>query len=148
MSDDKQTISEFFSKDHDEIDAVLAEVDLTDAAAAYATLREFDRKLERHIVWEEDVLFPAAGRAAPQLACGPIAAMRAEHVEIRAMKAHALELLKKGDASGGRTFVEDMLAVLAAHNMKEEHMLYPACDLVIAPAEVDKILDLLNEPAV
>jgi hemerythrin superfamily protein len=146
MDDDKMTISAFFSKDHDEIDAVLSEVDFTDAEAAYATLREFDHKLERHIVWEEEILFPAAGRAAPQLACGPIAAMRAEHAEIRALKAQALERLKDGDAALGRTFIEDMLAVLSAHNMKEEHMLYPACDLVIAPGEIAQIIDLLKEP--
>ena len=80
------TISEFFATDHDEIDAILAAVNFDAPVEALARLKEFDRRLERHIVWEEEVLFPAAARAEPGLGRGPIAVMKMEHVEIRDAK--------------------------------------------------------------
>ena len=144
MNPGKRTVSAFFEKDHDEIDALLAAVDFKDAAAALPKLQEFDRRLERHIVWEEEVLFPAAARAEPELARGPIAVMRLEHVDIRAGKSRALECLRKADGAGARSRIDEMLAVLSGHNMKEEHMLYPACDELIPAEEVGRILDLLE----
>jgi iron-sulfur cluster repair protein YtfE (RIC family) len=143
MNTEKTTISAFFAKDHDEIDAILAAVDFKNPAAALPKLREFDQRLERHIVWEEEVLFPAAARAEPRLGQGPIAVMLMEHVAIRAAKSKALDCLAKADGAGARGRIEEMLAVLSGHNMKEEHMLYPACDDLIPAEETERILALL-----
>lgn len=142
--DGGRTIAELFEKDHDEIDALLELVDFGDGAAALPRLKEFDFRLERHIVWEEDLLFPAAARAEACLAHGPIPVMLAEHVQIRAAKSAALEKLAKGDGAGARRHVDAMLAVLQSHNMKEEQMLYPACDRMIPPDEKRVILDALS----
>jgi iron-sulfur cluster repair protein YtfE (RIC family) len=137
------TISEFFATDHDEIDAILAAVNFDAPVEALARLKEFDRRLERHIVWEEEVLFPAAARAEPGLGRGPIAVMKMEHVEIRDAKARALERLKESDGGGAREFIRRMIAVLADHNGKEEGILYPACDELIPAEEAGRILGLL-----
>lgn len=139
----KLTISAFFEKDHGEIDAILAAVDFVVPAAGLVKLKEFDRRLERHIVWEEDVLFPAAARVERGLAQGPIAVMKLEHVEIRASKALALDRMNAGDGEGARSFIQRMLAVLEGHNMKEERILYPACDDLIPAEEAGRILELL-----
>lgn len=135
-----ETISQFFERDHDEIDAILASVDFADPAAALPRLKEFDLRLERHIIWEESILFPAAGQAAPPLEHGPIAVMKQEHVRIRAAKAEALLALGRGDGEGAQRSIRDMLFVLQPHNMKEEQVLYPACDKLIAPSETERIL--------
>jgi regulator of cell morphogenesis and NO signaling len=148
MNAENRTISAFFEKDHDEIDAILAAVDFKDAAAALPKLQEFDRRLERHIVWEEDVLFPAADRAAPQLGRGPIAVMLMEHVEIRAAKVRASECLRKGDGAGAQSYIAKMLTVLSGHNMKEEQMLYPACDQALPAEEVERMIELLESSPV
>lgn len=141
------TISAFFAKDHDEIDAILARVDFRDPAAGLATLKEFDYRLERHIIWEETVLFPAAGRAEPSLAQGPIPVMLQEHVLIRAAKAKAMELMEKGDGVGALTRIQEMLLVLSGHNLKEEHILYPASDRMIPKDEAESILAVLASSA-
>lgn len=144
--DDRDAITTFFEKDHDEIDALLAGVDFS-APAAAASLAEFDRRLERHIVWEEDILFPAAARLAPPLADGPIAVMRAEHRAIRALKTAARAALEAGDAVAARARVAEMLDVLGPHNRKEEQILYPMCDRVLDGAGVRAVLDAVRAAA-
>ena len=140
----EEVISEFFQKDHDEIDALLAAVDFDRAKEALPLFAEFDRRLERHIVWEEDILFPAAARLAPPLAHGPIAVMLEEHKLIRKDKRDALEALRAGDGLGAKRAVAVMLEVLGGHNMKEERILYPTCDRVLAGAEASRVLDAVR----
>lgn len=144
MAGDDETISVFFEKDHDEIDALLADIDFERPAEALPLFSEFDRRLERHIVWEETALFPAAGRLAPGLAHGPIAVMLDEHRFIRKERLEALTALRAGDGRGAKRHVEAMLDVLGAHNMKEEQMLYPMCDRVLAGAEAGRILAIVK----
>lgn len=147
MTAKTETISGFFEKDHDEIDAILARADFRDAAAALPILKEFDYRLERHIIWEETVLFPAAARAEPALAQGPIPVMLHEHIAIRAAKARALECLRKGDGLCALTRIQEMLVILAAHNAKEESVLYPSCDRLIPKQEAQSMLALLASSA-
>lgn len=136
----QETIGRFFERDHDEIDAILKAVDFADSMTALARFREFDRRLERHIVWEESILFPAAGRAAPPLEHGPIALMNQEHVHIRAAKMEALQALEAGDCGRAKSCVKVMLSILEPHNMKEEHILYPACDQMIGDVAAAEML--------
>lgn len=139
-----ETISGFFEGDHDEIDAILATADFERPAEALPRFQEFDLRLERHIDWEETLLFPAAARFAPQLARGPIPVMLEEHEVIRAHKRAALDALRSGDGRGAKRAVESMLGVLGAHNMKEESILYPMCDDVLAGAEAKRLLNAVR----
>ncbi len=138
-------IADFFKNDHDEIDALLAAVDFNRPKEALPLFSEFDRRLERHIVWEEEILFPAAARLAPPLAHGPIAVMLEEHVLIRKEKRDALERLHAGDGPGAKCCVAAMLEVLGGHNMKEERILYPTCDRVLAGADAARVMDAVRE---
>lgn len=140
-----EMISDFFKKDHDEIDALLSAVDFDRPKEALPLFAEFDRRLERHIVWEEDILFPAAARLAPPLAHGPIAVMLEEHILIRKDKREALERLRAGDGPGAKRCVAAMLEVLGGHNMKEEQILYPTCDRVLAGAQAARVMDVVRE---
>lgn len=147
MTTRTETISGFFAKDHDEIDAILSRADFRDPAAALPILKEFDYRLERHIIWEETVLFPAAARVDPALAQGPIPVMLHEHIVIRAAKAKALESLRRGDGMAAMTRIQEMLVVLAAHNAKEESILYPSCDRLIPRDEAASLLSVLASSA-
>ena len=140
-------INGFFEKDHDEIDAILVGVDYGRPGEALPRFEEFDRRLERHIVWEESLLFPAAVSAAPHLEHGPVAVMKMEHERIRERKAEAIRRLRGGDASGASRAVEEMLEVLRPHNMKEERILYPACDQFLAGPAADALLARVREDA-
>ena len=124
-------ISAFFENDHREIDAIL-ERTAFGSPSAVADFSDFDARLERHIRWEEEILFPAVTAKAPPLAMGPIRVMKLEHRAIREHKAAALAALKAGDAGSAKAHSEAMLQVLAGHNRKEEAVLYPACDQMLA----------------
>lgn len=147
MGNNTETISGFFAKDHDEIDAILARADFRDPAAALPIVKEFDYRLERHIIWEETVLFPAVARVDPALAQGPIPVMLREHIAIRTAKAKALERLEQGDGLGAMTRIQEMLVILAAHTANEERLIYPSCDRLIGKDETASMLALLASSA-
>lgn len=123
-----KSITGFFENDHREIDAILDDLSYEDALKDLALFEEFDRRLERHIRWEEDLLFPAIVSINPMIAQGPVRIMKMEHEAIRHSKAKARDAFKKGDLAESREHCEAVKEMLAQHNMKEEGILYPACD--------------------
>ncbi len=153
--DGEASVGGYFGRDHDEIDVLLeyARRDLRAArqsgGAPPATLlpyfEEFQRRLERHIRWEEELLFPAVESGAPGLAAGPGRVMRLEHQEIRRIHARLSELLRE-PASAGRLsgspeeLLKELLSVLAAHNMKEEAVYYPLADRRLSREESGRLL--------
>ena len=147
MTDLQKTLTAYFGRDHDEIDALLAGVDWTKPKAALLRLAEFDRRLERHIVWEEGTLFPAVASVALSLEEGPIAVMKKEHELIRALKKEALKALRRGDGAVAKSRVAEMLDILGPHNTKEEHILYPLCDRFLPQPAARAILDKIKAAA-
>ncbi len=147
MNGASESISEFFATDHDEIDALLAAVPFGAPQEALPLLREFDRRLERHIRWEEEILFPTAAEAAPFLGGGPIPVMLAEHEAVRGAKAAAVKALERGDAAAARRAVSTLTACLTPHNDKEEGILYPACDEALSPVEAEVLLNRIRAAA-
>jgi iron-sulfur cluster repair protein YtfE (RIC family) len=123
------TVGEIFGRDHRGLDELLGEVERAlgagQPARAAVFFSRFREGLERHIVAEEDVLFPAFEELTG-VAGGPTAVMRAEHAEIR-------DLLRKiaGCLEGSADFavpLGNLTALLYAHNAKEERILYPMTD--------------------
>ena len=135
------SISDFFQQDHREIDPLLFGLDFRDPLKTLPRFEDFDRRLERHIRWEEELLFPAAGAANRALEQGPLIVMREDHVRIRAAKADALAALRRGDGTGAKTHSDRMVAILCGHNLKEERILYPACDQLLSSRERQVILE-------
>ncbi len=102
-------------------------------------LRNFADKC--HHGKEETELFPAMEKAGVPRQGGPIAVMLAEHDQgrafIRAM-ADAAERYSKGDATARAPLAAAMrgyVQLLHAHINKEDNILYPMADSVIAAAE-------------
>ena len=88
--------------------------------------REFKGGLERHIAWEEDILFPLFEEKTGMTGTGPTEVMRMEHEQIKQLLEairHCLQLGTECD-SGGAALIE----ILDAHNQKQEQILYPAID--------------------
>jgi len=132
------SITSLLEADHERLDAILAGVKRHVAAAsrpeAAAEFARFREGLERHIVLEEEVLFPVLEKRTGMADAGPTAVMRAEHREIRRLLGEVASILD-GESE------EDMLApmaaltgVLLAHNGKEERILYPMSDRALADA--------------
>lgn len=143
-------VGSYFGRDHDEIDVILGYLrkDLRAGDSHRTAARlfdEFNARLERHIRWEEEILFPAVEARQPFLADGPGRVMRLEHEEIRRLKAIAAKHLheKTPTADGiarAAESIEGMTAVLVGHNHKEESVYYPTADQVFAEEEAGEIL--------
>ena len=93
---------------------------------------EFRKGLERHMDVEEEVLFPAFERLAGGSGDGPIRVMRLEHAELRRLMAQVADALARGAEGGQLTPLAVLTARIYAHNGKEERILYPATDRVVA----------------
>jgi iron-sulfur cluster repair protein YtfE (RIC family) len=125
-------VGELLGADHGRLDFVLADAkrllaagDVARAAARFAAFRD---GLERHIVVEEEVLFPAFESFAG--VAGPIHVMRAEHTELRRLMAEVASRLERAGDGSHATPLAALTARIFAHNGKEERILYPALDRV------------------
>ena len=84
MSEQK-TITAFFEQDHDRLDELFKtfqQLKRSDFAKAKEAFKEFKVGLQRHIVWEEDLLFPLWEKKTGRSEEGPTVVMRAEHRQI------------------------------------------------------------------
>jgi uncharacterized protein (DUF2249 family)/hemerythrin-like domain-containing protein len=130
-SEEPRGVSECLQGDHRRLDelALAAERALAsgDRAAAARHFGEFACGLNRHIDIEEFVVFPVFERVSG-MAHGPTDVMRDEHRRIRRCLDEAATALGAQDDAKFTSSVRAMKAVLVEHNMKEEHVLYPATD--------------------
>jgi hemerythrin-like domain-containing protein len=134
------SIRGFFEQEHTEIDALIAKVDCGLPGEALPRFQEFDRRLERHMGWEENLLFPAAVKSSSELENGTIAALKLEHQHVRASKAEAMARLLECDTIGARLAIEEMLTILRSHHQIEEHLLYTVLDQLLVGPAADALL--------
>ena len=135
------SIGQFLGEDHFRCDdyflAAERAVDAQDWDAAVHAFRDFRQAIERHLAMEEQVLFVAFEAVAG--AAGPSQVMRREHEQMRALLA---ELTRALEGRAGSEFLglsETLLVLMQQHNMKEEQMLYPMCDRLLASGREDLI---------
>lgn len=121
-------IQRFMAIDHCRVDRLLKDFstlrrrDVKRAAAAFASGKE---RLLRHIVWEEDLLFPAFEDKTGLHDSGPTLVMRQEHAQIKAALERMTALLEAGTEAEFDVVERELVGVLTAHNKKEETILYP-----------------------
>lgn len=150
-----QGIQESFQHDHGEIDELLTiflgelhpliEKGSMGNNSLIHKFEKFDHRLDQHIRWEEEILFPAVERKNPQIKDGPGKVMRMEHVEIRNLKHMILDELKTAlqDATSlqkANSLLGQVISILKSHNMKEEQIYYPMADETLTEIEKKDIL--------
>ncbi|GBC85630.1 Iron-sulfur cluster repair protein YtfE [bacterium HR11] len=131
------SVADFMSHDHDRLDALFEEFRRTktqDLPRARRLFDEFRSGLERHIVWEEDILFPAFEARTGMHEAGPTVVMRMEHRQIRELLAEIARALEAGRTDTD-ALEQDLLQVLGVHNSKEEGILYPWIDRELSDDE-------------
>jgi len=124
-----QNITAYFEADHDRLDALFnnyRKLKKEDVKKAKPYFREFLKGLKRHIVWEEEVLFPFFEKATG-ITQGPTEVMRLEHRKIGSILDRLHDKVRAGSADTDNE-EQEVLAVLKPHNDKEENILYPAID--------------------
>ena len=133
----ERTISTMFDEDHERLDALFKAYQTlkrTDFPKAKSAFLEFKAGLQRHVAWEEDVMFPLWEKKSGMTGGGPTIVMRLEHKEI----GDCLESIhRKVQAQNPESDQEEqiLLDLLDRHNMSEEEVLYPEMDHLISPEE-------------
>lgn len=146
MANNDNTITAYFEADHDRLDSLFQQYQQTkhsDVKAAKPYFREFFKGLKRHIVWEEDVLFPFFEQATG-IAQGPTEVMRLEHRKIGAILDRLHDKVRAGNADTD-TEEQEVLAVLKPHNEKEEKVLYPSIDQHASPKAASELFLKMEE---
>jgi iron-sulfur cluster repair protein YtfE (RIC family) len=146
-----ESVTGYLGWDQDRLDeglrSVSSEVGKGRFAEAAAGYEEFERGLLRHLRIEEELLFPVF-EARSGMVNGPTEVMRDEHRQVRM----ALALMRRGVLEGDTTVYLDGLrffaSVLADHNAKEEHILYPTLDRLLRPAERAALVSRLQRELV
>lgn len=140
MSEQK-TIREFYERDHDRLDELFKtfqQLKRSDFPKATDAFVEFKFGLERHIVWEEGLLFPLWEKKTGRFEEGPTVVMRGEHRQIKQQleAIHGKVSQRNPDSDQDE---QALLDILGSHNRKEERALYPAIDQVASPEDRDTV---------
>ena len=141
------TILEFMSIDHDRLDNKIKKYStekLVNIEQAESIFLFFKNELERHIIWEEDILFPVFERKTGIKDGGPTSAMRMEHIQI---KNHLQEIKRKLHAKKIQDPCKEEVAlfkVLESHNQKEENILYPEIDNLTSEHEKELMIKQMS----
>ena len=142
------TILEFMSVDHDRLDHTFEEfkkLKKDDINRARVLFLNFKAGLEKHIVWEEDILFPIFERGTGMHDTGPTAVMRMEHRQIKNFLEEIGEKVLAGELEGVDALEIGLLEVLGSHNQKEENILYPAIDNLTSEQEKQQAIAKMTE---
>ena len=137
LSTTGQRVTAYYEHDHDRLDGLFAQfqqLKRTNFAKAKEFFKEFKFGLQRHIVWEEEILFPLFEHKTGISEGGPTHVMRMEH---RLIAKYLEEIHEKVKAGSPDSDDEEqmLLNTLFAHNQKEEQILYPAIDRSLSDNE-------------
>lgn len=130
----------FFTADHRQCDDQWARLEAAvtsrDEGASREGWERFDAAMRRHFAMEEEVLFPAIEVATGMVNSGPVAVMRHEHTQMRALLEEMKQRAQTDDFEGLLDQGDTLLMLIQQHNAKEEGILYPLADRAVAWAPV------------
>jgi len=126
----------YFTQDHRDCDAGWARLeqllDSQDIDAARIDWDKFEQAMRRHLAMEEDILFPAFDAKSGMAGGGPTAVMRMEHQQMRGMLDQIGAAMAGGDCEEAMDLGDTLLMLIQQHNVKEEGMLYPMAENLLA----------------
>jgi hemerythrin superfamily protein len=134
---EQKTITAFYEEDHDRLDELFKTFQMSkrlDFAKAKEAFKEFKVGLQRHIVWEEELLFPMWEEKTGMIEDGPTPVMRFEHDQIKTLL-EAIHLKMEQRNLDTDQDEQALVTLLGSHNRKEERALYPAIDNVTSAEE-------------
>ena len=139
-------ITAYFGKDHDRLSLLFRkfqDLKRTDFQLAKAYFIAFKSGFNRHILWEEEILFPLFEQKTAILNAGPTFEMKEEHKQIgRILK----NINKKIEASDPDTDKEEerFMKILFVHKIKEENVVYMPLDDCTSSDEKNEIFMMIN----
>jgi len=124
----------FFTHDHRHCDDLWAKLENAPEADRAQCFAAFERAMAQHFAMEEEVLFPALEAHTGMRGAGPTHIMRLEHEQMRGLLRQMSELGRAGDFEAVLDQGDTLLMLIQQHNVKEESVLYPMADAVLAPS--------------
>jgi hemerythrin-like domain-containing protein len=135
-------ITHYLSADHNHCDDLFADAENAVASDDWQNgqicFQAFEAATLHHFRREESVLFPAF-EASTGMSHGPTEVMRSEHVEMRETLQAMGETIASRNADAYLGLAETLLMLMRQHNMKEEQILYPMADQVLADTAGDMV---------
>lgn len=130
------SINDHMSSDHKRCDLFYLEAEKAafdgDWVNARQIYQKFCQSMEQHFTMEEKVLFPEFEQAHGS-EMGPTQVMKYEHEQMRSLMDSTQKALDTEDKSEFLAEAETLLMFMQQHNAKEEMMLYPMADQILAP---------------
>jgi regulator of cell morphogenesis and NO signaling len=139
-------VRSYFEKDHDRLDSLFKEfqrLKRIDFVKAKQNFAAFKFGLQRHIIWEEEILFSLFEQKTGISNAGPTFVMRQEHKQIGKILEEIHSKVKAADPASERE-EEALISILGLHNMKEENVLYPAIDECLNEMELEDVFVKMN----
>lgn len=128
-------IAHYLEQDHQHCDdlylqaeAHIAEQRLAEGTAAF---QRFMLAFELHLSREEHLLFPALEQHLGS-SSGPTVVMRNEHQQLRAILRQMQGALEHRDSASFFDYADHLRMLMRQHNLKEENVLYPMADRLLA----------------
>ncbi len=141
-----QSIQQFMTGDHRHCDELFVAAERLSADGDWDSARlafdAFYRAIEHHFTMEEEVLFPEFEEASGST-MGPTQVMRMEHGQMRDLFAAMGEAIERRDTEGFLGEAETLLILMQQHNAKEEQILYPMSERMLAPRG-DEVLERMR----
>ncbi len=134
---EQKTITAFYEEDHDRLDELFKTFQASkqsDFAKAKEAFKEFKIGLQRHILWEEELLFPMWEEKTGMIEDGPTPVMRFEHDQIKTLLEAIHQKMEQQNLDTDQD-EQALVNLLSSHNRKEERALYPAIDNVTSADE-------------
>jgi iron-sulfur cluster repair protein YtfE (RIC family) len=127
---------DYFTGSHRDCDGCWADVeaaaDAGDDEAVRAGWQKFERAFRRHLAMEEALLFPALEAATGMADAGPTQVMRMEHEHMRAVLDQMAAAMEHGNCQELLDQGDTLHILVQQHNVKEEGVLYPMAERVLA----------------
>ena len=143
----QENITNYYQQDHDRLEALFKQFQewkRKDAAQGKEYFMQFMLGLQRHIVWEEEILFPLFEKKSSIGKPGPTDVMRMEHRQIKGLLEAIHQKVQVGDPESG-TEEAQLHSLLGQHNQKEENILYPGIDHLLNPEELESVFKQMAE---
>ncbi len=145
MSEEK-TITAYYERDHDRLDELFKAFQTSkrsDFSKAKEAFKKFKVGLQRHIVWEEELLFPMWEEKTGMIEDGPTPVMRFEHEQIKKLLESIHQKVEQQNLDSDQD-EQALFNLLSSHNRKEERALYPSIDNVTNGDERATIFSNMN----
>jgi regulator of cell morphogenesis and NO signaling len=142
---DNVSLDDALTEDHVQLDGLFRRVrravELQDPAAESARTG-FERRLLRHMTWEEEILFPALRAAQAGYPEKKIESLVIDHARIREKLQELAEAIRGRDWTPAAGAVEDLWVLLEGHNRDEEKGVYTDADRRIPEADRRRLVNL------